>query len=101
MSGSPAALRELWHRWSQVVEQFARRRRARRRLTPREYGTFHHELVQLCRALAEGAVGAERVRYEGLEALAQPWLALRALEQADREVLFDLLQRCLRAEQEL
>jgi hypothetical protein len=95
-----AALRELWHRWSAVVERFARRR-GRRRLRASEYRPLHQGLLRVCRSLAAQTEGPARGVYEELESIAQPWLTPWVLEQADREILFDLVERCRRAGRQL
>src|SRR5262245_14730724 len=87
-------LRRCWRRWTAVVELFARRRGARRRIDRREYESLHAELLATCRALATDGEETERRFYEDLEMLAQPWLSPYILEQADREILFDLFHRC-------
>jgi hypothetical protein len=99
-AAEPTALRDLWHRWTAVVEQFARRRRGRRRLREREYQALHQNLLRVCQALA-GADEQARPFYEGLETVARPWLSLWVLEQADRQILFDLLDRSRQAGGEL
>jgi hypothetical protein len=89
-----AALRKHWGLWTAVVELFARRRGARRRVNPREYEGLHQELLAACRVLAEAGDAGKRPFYQRLEELAQPWLTLLVLERTDREILFDLLGRC-------
>ncbi len=96
-----ADLRDLWSRWTAVIDQFARRRRGRHRLRGQEYQALHGELLRLCRSLAEGADEQARDLYSRLELVAQPWLTLWALQQADREILLDLLLHCRQAEREL
>jgi hypothetical protein len=97
----PASLATHWRRWSAVVELFARRRPARRRVDPREYRALYCELTASCRDLASAGDEAGRAYYERLEATVRPWLSLRALEHADREVLGSLLDRCRQVDREL
>jgi hypothetical protein len=97
----PASLAAHWRRWTAVVELFARRRRARRRLDPREYHALYCELTATCRDLASAADGSGRDYFERLEATVRPWLSLRALERADGEVLSSLLDRCRQVDREL
>jgi hypothetical protein len=101
--GAPeaVALRTCWRRWVSVVELFARRRPARRRVDPKTYGILHKELIQKCRSLAASADEVESVFYRYLEDLAQPWLTPAILARADREILTDLLVRCRQAENQL
>jgi hypothetical protein len=94
-------LRRCWRRWTGVVELFALRRGARRRVGRDGYEALHAELLASCRALAADGVEAERPFYRALEVLAQPWLSPYALEQADREILFDLFHRCREAGRQL
>jgi hypothetical protein len=70
-------------------------------MDPEAYQALHRELVAACRALGGPAEGTKREFYQRLEELARPWLTARVLEQADREILLDLLARCRQAEQEL
>jgi hypothetical protein len=88
-----AALRRLWRRWTAVVELFARRGRARRRLNPAEYDRLHQDLLRACRSLAGGADEGRRRPCQRMESLAEPWMTPAALEKADGLVLFDLLAR--------
>src|SRR4051794_8857333 len=95
------ALQERWHRWTAIVELFARHRRARCRVDEHAYCTLHREVIEGCRALARTADEAKRAFYQDLEALAHPWLTLAVLARENREILFDLLIRCRQAEREL
>ncbi|MFO0841670.1 MAG: hypothetical protein U0797_04610 [Gemmataceae bacterium] len=88
-----------WQHWTAVVELFARRRPARHRVDPEEYGRLYQDLLEACRDMA--ARGERRPLCEKLEALVQPWLTPKALGQADAELLQDLLRRCRQAEEEL
>jgi hypothetical protein len=94
-------LRRHWRSWTAVVDLCARRRRARRRVRPRDYHALHAKLLEACRELAGGAQGSRRAYYEGLANLARPWLTPGVLEQADREILLDLFERCRSAERQL
>jgi hypothetical protein len=95
------AIPKLWHRWTAVVEQFARQKRGRHRLSEPVYDALHRDLLRVCRCLADASDERGRSFYQGLESLAQPWLKLSALAKADREVLSDLLERCRQIEREL
>ncbi len=97
----PEALRASWRRWTAIVELFARRRLARRRVDPRAYRTLHRELIAACRSLADSAGEESRAYYEGLEVLARPWLSPRILAHADPEILDSLLAHCRQVEAEL
>jgi hypothetical protein len=96
-----AALRESWGWWTEVVDLFARRRAARKRVDPLTYIARHRELIARCRVLAATANEVDRAFYCYLEDLAQPWLDPTILARADREILFDLLLRCQSVEQQL
>jgi hypothetical protein len=100
-STEQARLRRLWRRWTAVVELFARLRRARQGVHPQAYRALHEKLTATCQALAEQAEGEQRAFYRELEDLAQPWMTPRALEQAEWEILIDLLGRCQEVEQKL
>jgi hypothetical protein len=98
-SAELATLRHRWRRWTAVVEMFARRRRARRRVSPRQYQLLRDQLLAACRSLA--AEGPDGGYYRDLQNLVQPWLTCGALEQADGEILAGLLGRCRQVEREL
>lgn len=95
------ALRAAWRQWTAVVSLYARRVRLRRGVDPAAYGVIHHEVVTICRGLVRQHEGAERAYYESLLDLAQPWLSVRTLTQADSAVLRDLLGRCQGVERDL
>jgi hypothetical protein len=99
-TGQGPSLWRLWHDWTEVVELYARRRARRRWLRPEAYARLHHELLAACRSQA-AAGGKSRAFYEQLLDLAQPWLALGALEMADRDILADLWLRCRAAGMQL
>src|SRR4051794_31796911 len=86
-----AALRDRWRRWTEVVELFARRRRARHRVDPRSYRALHAGVIESCRSASATADGPRRALCRDLENLAQPWLTTGALARADRDLLLDLL----------
>jgi hypothetical protein len=95
------ALRKCWRRWAHIVELFARRRPARKRVDPQAYVELHRELTHMCRVLAPSANEAEATLYRYLEGLVQPWLNLAVLDRAERDILFDLLIRCREVETQL
>jgi hypothetical protein len=90
-------LRRDWRRWTLVVELFTRQARARLGVRPQDYERLHAGLLASCRALLKDADEAGRLIARSLEQLAGPWPNTGALEQADREILFDLLGRCREA----
>ncbi len=95
------SIKTLWCRWTQVVEMFARRRPARRRVDPHAYRDLHRRLVLECRSLAGSPEEPRRDFYQGLEEIAAPWLSLRTLNHSDGEILGSLLARCRAVEQQL
>jgi hypothetical protein len=95
------ALMTHWRRWTDIVDLFARRRPARRRVGSQEYAVLHKALIQDCRTLAESAGEEEAAYYRQLEDLVQPWLNPSILARADREILMDLLIRCRQVEYQL
>lgn len=101
--GSPErlALVASWRRWLAIVELFALRRPARRRVDRHEYRVLHKELLERCRSLAESANEVEASFYRYLESLAQPWLSPAVFARADQEILLDLLVRCRQADLQL
>lgn len=92
-------LRELFRRWTALVEFFTRRRSSGHRMRPREYCELHLGLLKACHQ--SQVRQAERTRQElfkELEKLAKPWGSLQSLATANRQVLSDLLVRCRQAE---
>jgi hypothetical protein len=87
-------LRRLFKRWAAIVELFARRRPARKRVEAKAYVRIHRELIASCRVQAASANEVEAAFFRYMEDLAQPWLDLAVLGRADRDILFDLLIRC-------
>jgi hypothetical protein len=73
----------------------------RRKVNAQVYETLHRGLLALCRSLAAAADGEGRTFYESLESLAQPWMSVQVLEQADRQIRFVLLSLCRRVERRL
>lgn len=96
-----ADLRQLWARWTEIVEMHAKRRWARRWVRGQEYHALWHGAVDCCRFLAESADEKKQAFYLGLEDILRPWTTPWALEQAEHEILFGLLERCREAEQGL
>jgi hypothetical protein len=96
-----ASLRTNWSRWTAIVELFARRRPARRRVDPVSFGALRRELITACRALAASGNESEHALSEHLENLFRPFLTPTVLEKTDREVLYDLLDRCKESERVL
>src|SRR5262249_44383063 len=93
-----AVLRRHWRRWTALVDQYARRRRGYSALDPQEYQRLHKDLLAACTSLNGASAGSQHDFYRGLANLVRPWLTLRVLEQADREILLDLLARCWEAD---
>jgi hypothetical protein len=94
-------LKKNWRRWTAIVDMFARRKRARLHVDAANYSTLHQQVVEACRSLAERVEAPRRVFYQHLEQVAGPWLNLRILEHGEKEILFDLMERCRQAEKEL
>jgi hypothetical protein len=96
-----AALQRLWYRWTTVVGLFARQRRGRRRIDAHEYARLYAELLVACHRHGEEGSPEQRQRCERLRELVLPWMSLRALATAERDILEDLWLRCLEAEREI
>jgi hypothetical protein len=94
-------LQKCWGQWTEIIELFALRRRARKRLDPRAYVELHRELTERCRVLARSSNDVEAAFYRYLEDLVQPWLDLAILTRCERDILFDLLIRCRQIETQL
>ena len=93
-------LKQNWRRWTAIVDMFARRKRARLHVDAANYSALHQQVVEACRSLGERAEAPRRDFYLNLEQLAGPWLNLRTLEHGEKEILFDLLERCRQAAKE-
>lgn len=96
-----AALQRLWYRWTTIVGLFARQRRGRRRLDALEYAQLYAELLVACHRHGEDGGPEQRQRCERLRELVLPWMSLRTLATAEREILEDLWLRCLEVEREI
>jgi hypothetical protein len=97
----PEALPVLWRRWTDVVACFAGREPGRLHLDPVEYEALHRDLARACEALAENADPKRAAWAAGLVLLVQPWITAGSLEQADGELLADVLARCRIIDREL
>jgi hypothetical protein len=96
-----AGLRKRWQEWVTIVEFFARRRGVPYRMDLRTYRRLHGGLLDELLSHAGSSDGEQRVFFLRLEELASPWLTPEALARTDREILYDLLNRCHQAEWEL
>jgi hypothetical protein len=94
-------LRDLWGRWTGIVELYARQLPREGRVDPRSYRELHQELLATCKTLADNNKNGGAGLVEDLRYLAQPWLTLWVLQQTDREILLDLLNRCQAAHHQL
>jgi hypothetical protein len=94
-------LRQHWQQWAHVVELFAKRRRARRRVDEHAYTEIHQELLGACRSISEMVEAEERAYFEKLEHLALPWVSPKSFLLADRQLLGDLLIQCRQIERDL
>jgi hypothetical protein len=95
-----AVLGPQWRRWTAVVARQAKRRGGSR-LSPTDYDALYRELLAACRALAKMGDIDQQPYARRLEALVRPWLAARAFDRADPDILFDLLAQCRRIDREL
>jgi hypothetical protein len=99
---SRARLQSRWREWTAIVELFAKKSPARKRVGAREYAELHSQVIAACRLLAhEAPDDAARAYFTELEHIAEPWLSPRALSLAGGEILKSLLARCRAVEHEL
>jgi hypothetical protein len=87
-------LKRHWSEWTSLVELFARRRRGRFRVAEADYDGLYKQLLNSCSDEAERADLPKRALYSYLAELVRPWVTPRTLEQADKEILFDLWSKC-------
>ena len=87
-------LPELWRRWLGVVTQFARRAPGRVRLIAGQYEALQRALLTACQDVVENAEPELKGRLQRLEQLVRPWLNAASLENADKELLENLVARC-------
>jgi hypothetical protein len=92
---------QCWHDWTEVIELFARKQPGRLRVHPDAYQALYTELLASCQALCRAVATEERGRYERLADVVRPWLDLHILEQTEKEILMDLLSRCVEIDQQL
>jgi hypothetical protein len=95
------ALRKDWRCWIGVIETVARGRAARLHTHSAEYQALYQRLMDVSSAGAHSGEEAQRGFFEVMEATVRPWLSPRVLEQADREILSHLLERCRRIDRVL
>jgi hypothetical protein len=88
------ALGQRWQRWTDIVELFAHRRLARRKVRPREYHVLYQELLEKCQALEQASEDTEREWFVQLQEIVQPWLTVQSLNRADLAILHSLLDVC-------
>ena len=87
-------LRARWRRWTEMVRLVALRQGKRYAVEPKEYGTLHAGLLELCRTLASQSDAAARPTFEEIEDVLVPWANHNSLIWADREIVYQLLDRC-------
>ncbi len=96
----PSELMPLWlalHQWIEIIEHFVLQR-SRRFVNHKNFDRLYRMLIQTCRMRASTTEGPTRQFYERLEDLVVPWMTPRAMECADREILWSLLCYCREAE---
>jgi hypothetical protein len=98
---APEALWKDWSCWIGIVEAAAHGRMSRLHTDPSQYEALHQRLLNASRELAQSGDEEQRSFFGVMEATIRPWLSLRVLEQADREILGHLLERCRRIERVL
>ena len=91
-------LKSSWQEWTAIIESFARRTGARRRVDPQDFHNLRERLLTICQQQSVAADEADGLYYHELENLVQPWLDVRVLEHADREILLDVYLRCRKVE---
>jgi hypothetical protein len=91
----------LWRRWTEIVAGFASREPGRFRLDPVEYEAFHRALLRACQDRAHASDAQRAAWLDSLEFLVEPWITAGSLEQADQELLTDVLARCRSIDREM
>jgi hypothetical protein len=92
------SLPALWREWARVVARVAGRHRASAPVTPGGYEAVYRRVLAACDELAAGPDGEH---YRHLAETVRPWVTLRALQQADSELLTELHTRSVRITREL
>lgn len=95
-----AVLKRPWKRWTAVVHHCVRSR-PQSDLNDADYRALYMELLGDCQKLGDNGDVATQQYARFMQSIIRPWLTRHTLEQADREILLDLLKRCRRIDQEL
>ncbi len=86
-----------WQEWVEIVELFASRDPRRYIIDPQQYHDLHTTLLRLFQKLADSSNPGEREGLLQLKEILEPWIYLDALDQADREIVCKLADRCATA----
>ena len=94
------SLPELWRAWTQVVGQFAIRKRTSANLSAKDYEVLYREIVSQCetRATYEQSCGDF---FRRLGDVVRPWVSLQAFRHADSEILTELYSQCLTIDRQM
>ena len=88
-----AQLKQMWRRWTGVIQRVVMPRRRTFAVTSRDYRQLHQELIRVL-DLAGNSNEAKDCVYRRLRKLCKPWVTLESVQQAEKPVLRNLLVRC-------
>src|SRR5260221_1619189 len=97
----PAEFRHCWIRWVVYVGLFAKRRAGRSRARMADYEALYVRLMEGCLLFQESRLGERDVDYRKLEEMIRPWVSLKSLARADRDILLHLVQQSRDVERQL
>ncbi|MHC4403141.1 MAG: hypothetical protein ACYTG0_26055 [Planctomycetota bacterium] len=89
-----ADLKAKLRQWMRVTHLFAARREGRFKVHPEHYKTLHHNLLHTVSEVAAGAAPPQQTMYRDLHETLTPWVNVKALTVAERDILFHVLDEC-------
>lgn len=94
--GAALDLATCWTQWTTVVDAAVNRRSAYLRSVEERYSEIHQRLLHSCDMIAPGECELSEGTLHEIRRLAEPWLTLRSLRDADFPVLSDVWKSCQR-----
>ncbi len=102
-SGTKSSNRELlryWQQFSETIRLFAEKRNQRSEIRQEDYEQVHAGLIQSILDATESGSDQHQLHL-AMKELAEPWVNVAALQEADARLLKDLAERCDSLNQQL
>lgn len=91
-------LANCWTQWTTIVDAAVNRRSAYLRSVEERYSEIHQRLLHACDRIASGEREPSEETLHEIRRLAEPWLTLRSLRDADFPILVDVWKTCQRVD---